>query len=314
MTNRTYTIIGTGAVGGFYGAKLQQAGHQVRFLLRSDYQHVLHKGLIIESVDGDIILPQVEAYNDVQKIPPSDVIIIALKATQNHLLTTLLPPLITANNTVLLLQNGINIEPTIAPLLKHNTLIGGLCFLCANKVGPGHIRHIDYSAIAIGEYTQDYASVGITEKMQAIQADFAPAGIDIQLNEDLLLARWKKLVWNIPYNGLSVVLDARTDEIMANSDALLAVKKLMTEVQLGAKAWGRMIGDDFLEKRRDDTVKMNPYLTSMKLDFDGKRPLELEAIFANTLQMVKAKGIDLPMISLLYHQLKFLDERNRQIN
>jgi 2-dehydropantoate 2-reductase len=313
MTNRTYTIIGTGAVGGFYGAKLQKAGHQVRFLLRSDYQHVFHKGLIVESVDGDIILPQVEAYDDVQKIPPSDVIIIALKATQNHLLKTLLPPsLITENNTILLLQNGINIEPTIAPLLKKNTLIGGLCFLCANKVGPGHIRHIDYSAIAIGEYSQDYASVGITEKMQAIQADFAPAGIDIQLSEDLLLARWKKLVWNIPYNGLSVVLDARTDEIMANNDALFAVKQLMTEVQLGAKAWGRIIGDDFLEKRRDDTVKMNPYLTSMKLDFDGKRPLELEAIFANTLQMVKARGIDLPMISLLYHQLKFLDERNRR--
>ncbi|MGL6283168.1 MAG: 2-dehydropantoate 2-reductase N-terminal domain-containing protein, partial [Microcoleaceae cyanobacterium] len=148
MINRTYTIIGTGAVGGFYGAKLQKAGHQVRFLLRSDYQHVLHKGLIVKSVDGDIILPQVEAYNDVHKIPPSDVIIIALKATQNHLLSTLLPPLITDNNTVLLLQNGINIEPTIAPLLGKNTLIGGLCILCANKVGPGHIRYIDYSAIA----------------------------------------------------------------------------------------------------------------------------------------------------------------------
>lgn len=67
MSNRTYTIIGTGAIGGFYGAKLQKAGHQVRFLLRSDYHHVAANGLIVESVDGDIILPEVDAYNDVKK-------------------------------------------------------------------------------------------------------------------------------------------------------------------------------------------------------------------------------------------------------
>ncbi|MDY6806725.1 MAG: putative 2-dehydropantoate 2-reductase [Cyanobacteriota bacterium] len=309
---KTYAIIGTGAIGGFYGAKLQKAGHKVSFLLRSDYHHVAEKGLTVESVDGDITLPEVDAYNDVKKMPDCDVIVVALKATQNHFLPELLPPLINNNNLVLLLQNGINIEPEIAKLIGDNTLIGGLCFVCSNKVGPGHIRHIDYSAITMGQYAANYQAAGVTEAMGEIAGDLEKAGIPINCSEDLLLARWKKLVWNIPYNGLSVVLNARTDEIMANRDTRFLAEELMREVQLGAKSWGRRIGDRFLEKMLDHTEKMKPYLTSMKLDYDGKRPLELEAIVGNALGMAKEVGVDLPKISVLYRQLKFLDIRNRK--
>lgn len=312
MSNRTYAIIGTGAIGGFYGAKLQKAGHRVSFLLRSDYHHVAEKGLIVESVDGDIILPEIDAYNDVKKMPNSDIVVVALKATQNYLLPELLPPLINENNVVLLLQNGINIEPEIAKIIGDNTLIGGLCFICSNKVGPGKIRHIDYGAITIGQYASNYQGAGVTEQMREIAQDFEKAGISIELNEDLLLARWKKLVWNIPYNGLSVALNARTDEIMANADTRFLAEELMREVQLGAKIWGRIIGDRFIEKMLDHTEKMKPYLTSMKLDYDGKRPLEVEAIVGNPLGMAREAGVDLPRISVLYRQLKFLDLRNRQ--
>lgn len=311
MSNRTYGIIGTGAIGGLYGAKLQKAGHQVSFLLRSDYHHVAEKGLIVESVDGDFTLPEVDAYNDVNKMPNCDVIVVALKATQNHLLPYLLPPLIKKNSVVLLLQNGINIEAEIAKIIGGNTIIGGLCFVCSNKVGPGHIRHIDYGVITIGQYAADDRAAGVTEQMGEIGRDLEKAGIAIELSEDLLLARWKKLVWNIPYNGLSVVLDARTDEIMANSDGRFLAEQLMGEVVAVAQSCGRIIGDRFIEKMLDYTEKMKPYLTSMKLDYDGKRPLEVEAIMGNPLRMAREAGVDLPMISLLYRQLKFLDVKNR---
>ncbi|NES06264.1 MAG: putative 2-dehydropantoate 2-reductase [Okeania sp. SIO2F4] len=311
MSNQTYTIIGTGAVGGLYGAKLQKAGHKVSFLLRSDYQHVAEKGLIIESVDGDFTLPEIDAYNDVKKMPNSDVVVVALKATQNHLLPELLPPLVNKNTVILLLQNGINIEPEIFQIIGSNTLIGGLCFVCSNKVGAGKIRHIDYGTITIGQYFPNNRPAGITEQMGEIAKDFEQAGIPIELSEDLLLARWKKLVWNIPYNGLSVVLDARTDEIMANTDTRFVAEQLMWEVVAGAKSCGRIIDDRFIQKMLDHTEKMKPYLTSMKLDYEGKKPLEVEAIVGNPLQMAKEAGVDLPMISLLYRQLKFLDVRNQ---
>ena len=108
-----------------------------------------------------------------------------------------------------------------------------------------------------------------------------------------------------------MVLDARTDEIMANKDTRFLAEQLMWEVAAGAKSCGRIIDDSFIKKMLDHTEKMKPYLTSMKLDYDGKRPLEIEAIVGNPLRMAKEAGVDLPMISLLYRQLKFLDVRNQ---
>lgn len=178
-------------------------------------------------------------------------------------------------------------------------------------MGAGKIRHIDYGIITIGQYFPNNRAAGITEQMVEIAKDFEQAGIPIELSEDLLLARWKKLVWNIPYNGLSVVLDARTDEIMANTNTRFLVEQLMREVAVGAKSCGRIIDDRFIQKMLDYTEKMKPYLTSMKLDYESNKPLEIEAIVGNPLRMAKEAGVDLPMISLLYRQLKFLDVRNQ---
>ena len=92
---KNYAIIGTGAIGGYYGARLQESGHKVHFLLRSDYEHVRQHGLVVESIKGDWALPKINAYNDPSQMPPADVVIIALKTTQNHLLSKLLLTLIT---------------------------------------------------------------------------------------------------------------------------------------------------------------------------------------------------------------------------
>ncbi len=311
-SQRSYAIIGTGAVGGFYGARLQKAGLDVHYLLHRDYQQVMQSGLIIESVDGDFTLPQVQAYASVEKMPACDVVIVALKTTQNHLLPQLLPPVLKDSGVVLLLQNGLDIESTAFALLNNQTLLSGLCFICSNKVAPGHIRHLDYSAITLGQYGKDYQAQGITEPLRQVAQDFESAGIPMQLTEDLMFARWQKLVWNIPYNGLSVILDARTDEIMGNADSLELVKQLMQEVLAGAKSCDRHIPTSFIDKMLDHTANMKPYKTSMKLDYDHQQPLELNAIFGNPLKLATGKGATLPQITTLYRQLRFLDTRNRQ--
>ena len=149
--NRRYAILGTGAVGGFYGARLQKAGLDVHFLLHNGYEHVSKHGLIVESPDGDFPLPQVHAYNDVNKIPRCDVVVVTLKTTQNHLLPQLLPNIVKDDGVVLVLQNGLGVEPEIAQIVGSERVIGGLCFLCSNKVGPGHIRHLDYKEIKLAE-------------------------------------------------------------------------------------------------------------------------------------------------------------------
>jgi 2-dehydropantoate 2-reductase len=308
MSERSYAILGTGALGGFYGAKLQKAGLDVHFLLKSDYQYVSQRGLVIESKDGDFTLPQVKAYHDVEKMPQCDVVVVALKTTQNHLLPQMLPSVVKDDAVVLILQNGLAVEEEVAKIVSNVSIIGGLCFLCSNKVGAGHIRHLDYGQITLGEYASGYNSCGITDKMRQIADEFTTAGISIELTEDLLLGRWKKLIWNIPYNGLSVILNATTDELMVIDHTRKLVEQLMYEVVAGAKSYGRIIPDSFIQTMLDYTVKMKPYRTSMKIDYDERRPLEVEAIFGNPLRKAEAAGVNLPQINCIYQQLKFLDQ------
>jgi 2-dehydropantoate 2-reductase len=308
-----YAVIGTGALGGFYGARLQQAGAEVHFLLHRDYEYVKAHGLRVESPDGNFTLPHVNAYHCSQAMPLCDVAIVALKTTQNHLLPQLLPPVLKDTGVVLVLQNGLGVEADIASLVGCDRVIGGLCFICSNKLGPGHIRHLDYKAITLGEYAPDYVPVGVTPRLQAIAADFERAGIPIELADDLYLARWKKLVWNIPFNGLSVILRATTEAIMADEYAHQLVVQLMHEVIAGATACDRSIPASFIEVMLEHTAKMPPYRTSMKIDYDERRPLEVEAIFGNPLRTVAARGRSLPQITTLYQQLKFLDAQNQRV-
>lgn len=310
--NRNYAIVGTGALGGFYGARLQKAGLEVNFLLRSDYDRVKKHGLSIDSPEGDFTLPRVRAFHDAHKMPKCDVVIVALKTTQNHLLPKLLPSLLKDDGVVLVLQNGLNTEPEVAKIVGSERVVGGLCFLCSYKVGPGHICHLDYGTITLGEYAKNYQPIGITNRLHQIAIDFKRAHIPIKMSEDLLLSRWKKLVWNIPYNALSVILNARTDELMANPDTLILVEQIMTEVVAGAKSCDRIIPDDFIQHMLDYTHKMKPYRTSMKIDYDESRPLEIEAILGNPIRVAEKAGIKLPQIGVLYRMLKFVDAQRQE--
>lgn len=296
---RSYAVIGAGALGGFYGARLQRAGCAVHFLLHSDYDHVRQHGWIVESKDGDFTLPKVNVYRDARDLPACDVVIVALKATHNHLLPELLP----ATGDILLMQNGLDGEELIAGIVGPERVLGGLCFLCSNKIGPGHIRHVDYGLVALGEF----ATRGVSDRLRAIAADMNQAGIKTQLLDDLRVARWNKLVWNIPYNGLSVILNANTDVLMANPDSRRLVELIMREVVADAQACGVPVEDAMVPKMLDYTDKMTPYRTSMKIDFDAGRPMEVEAIFGNPLRAAQAAGVASPLLETLYRQLAFLN-------
>jgi len=308
---RQYAVIGAGAIGGFYGACLQKAGFDVHFLLRGDYEYVKEQGLTIFSTWGNFTLPQVNAYNQVETMPACDVVLIALKTTQNNLLPHLLPPLLKPGTVVITLQNGLGVEPEISAIVGDKIeVLGGLCFVCSNKIGLGQIHHLDYGQIQLGTYGNNHQAQGITPTMHQIAADFEKANIPIQLAENLLLARWKKLVWNIPYNGLSVVLDATTDAIMKDSYGRQLAEQLMREVVAGAAGYGAEINESFIQKMLDYTIKMKPYRTSMKIDYDCHRPLEIEAMFGNPMRAAQKANIAVPKITMLYQQLKFLDARN----
>ena len=300
---KQFAIIGTGAVGGYYGGLLQRAGFDVHFLLNSDYSHVQQHGLVIESPKGDFQLPQVNAYNDPRKMPRCDVVVVALKTTANHILKDILPHVLKADGIVLTLQNGLGSDEFIAKFIGTERVIGGLCFLCASKTAPGHIQHFDYGLITLGKYRNDGQPGGITPELEELGNAMQSARIDIQLIEDLPLARWKKLVWNIPFNGLSVVKNALTDVLVRDPETRALCETLMSEVAAAAAACTRPIDPAFIKKMMTNTEKMEPYATSMKLDFDRGNPMEIESIYGQPLRAAKAAGIPMPETEKLYHQL-----------
>jgi 2-dehydropantoate 2-reductase len=307
LKTRRYAILGTGALGGFYGARLCRSGADVHFLLHSDFEHVRQHGLVVDSKDGDFVLPKVQAYSDVREMPRCDVAVVALKATQNHLLPSLLPPVLADDGVVLLMQNGLGGEEEAARAVPGHEVLGGLCFLCSNKVGPGHIRHLDYGSVRFAEYAADSAPAEVSDRTRGIAQDFADAGIQVDVKEDLVLARWQKLVWNVPMSGLSVVLNADTQALMADPHTRALAEDIMNEVVTGARACGRHIHDSFVRKMIDMTLAMPAYWASMKIDFDEGKPMEVEAIYGNPLRAARGTGVALPLIETLYRQLKFLD-------
>ena len=311
MATLLYAIIGTGAVGGYYGALLQRAGCDVHFLLHSDYEHVRRHGLRIDSKNGNFKLPKVHAYRRACDLPRCDVAIVALKATANRLLPDILPRAVKPGGTIVLLQNGFGAEATVARVAPGREVIGGMSFICSNKIGPGHIRHLDYGLVTLAPYCRTGRG-RITARMRRIARDLERAGVPVTLFNDLVLARWKKLVWNIPFNGLSVVLDMDTRALMRNPEVRRLSLNLMNETVAGAAALGQKIPPTFVRKMMTHTEKMKPYKTSMKLDYDHKRPMELEAIYGEPLRAAAKKSVSLPTIQMLYNLLKFMDINNRK--
>lgn len=306
----SYAIIGTGAVGGYYGSLLQRSGKEVHFLLHSDFDHVKRHGLTIASKDGDFALFPVNAYANPYDLPRCDVAIVALKATANGILPNILPSVLNEKGIVLLLQNGFGQEELISAIGGVKTIVAGLCFICTTKTGPGLICHQDYGSVTLSQYRNDNGPCGITQVMQHLAADLAAAGVSVDMHPDLVDARWRKLVWNIPFSGLTTLFQIDTAHVVNSLPLQRLARDLMLEVVEGAFALGRSIPEFFIDKMIKNTQKMHPYFPSMKLDFDARKPLELDAMYNKPLEAAAARGKRLTRIAMLYEELSFLQEKS----
>lgn len=304
-------VIGSGAIGGFYGSMLARAGFEVHFLLRSEYEAVRDHGLRIESAVHGLLHQQVRAYACVSDMPPCDWLLIGTKATHNTELAPLIRQAAAPGARVVLLQNGLGVEEQLRLALRDDLhLLGGLCFICVNRQAPGVIRHQALGLINLGYHSGPPGSAA-----QVIAAEgaalFNAAGIDSQPMEDVAQARWQKLVWNVPYNGLSVLLQASTRALMKDPASRALIRDLMDEVILGAQACGLVLPADYADHLLRVTDQMPDYWPSMHHDHVHRRPLELQAIYAEPLARAQRAGCHLPKIEALYQALLFIDQRNR---
>jgi 2-dehydropantoate 2-reductase len=298
-----YAVIGTGAIGGYYGGMLAKSGKEVHFLFHSDYDEVKRNGFGIDSVNGDFTLNPVLAYRNTTDMPSCDVVLVCLKSTNNQLLKNMLSPLIHINTLVVMIQNGLGIEAALQEEFPALSVAGGMAFICSNKTTAGRVSHLAYGKLSVGIHSITGRNV-----LETVVSDFIAAGVETEL-VDLPVARWKKLVWNIPYNGMTVVLNTTTDKLMKNPHTRELSYKLMLEViRAGNKAGdgNYFIPESFADEMLAMTDRMVPYSPSMKLDFDAQRPMEINYIYTQPVRIAREAGFDMPRTAMLEKQLQFI--------
>ena len=296
----TYSVIGSGAVGGYYGGRLAKAGRTVRFLLRSDYEYVREHGLQVDSVDGSFHLQPLEAYNDTRAMPKSDVVLVALKTTTNHRLPQLLAPIVDEKTLVVLIQNGIGVEADVQQMFPNLQLVAGLAFICSAKTSPGRVSHQCYGSINFGNYSASPEAVAL------LLDDFLQAGVKAA-EVPYLEARWRKAVWNMPFNGMTVALNTSTDQLLRCPATRLLIRRQMLEVVGAARAQGvEALTDDFADEMLRMTDAMVPYSPSMKLDYDFHRAMEIHYLYTRPIEEARRAGFAMPRLAMLEAELKFL--------
>ena len=294
-------VVGAGAVGSYYGGILAYAGEDVHFLLRSDYEAVCEQGMRIIRHGRDEFTIQPQVYNDSAKMGTFDVVIIAAKTTANDALVEVVRPLVGEGTVILTLQNGMGNAEHWAKLAGGlERVMAGLCFVCINRTGPGIIENFMPGSITLAK------GVGAPqERTRDFAARLLRAGSPMRLADNLEEALWKKLVWNVPFNGLTIAAGGIDCGTVLASEALTSeVNALMREVQAAAAAYGHIIHDHFLAKQLEVTYPMKDYKPSSLIDYLDDKPVEVEAIWGVPLERAKAKGVAVPKMEMLHALLE----------
>ena len=299
-TFKSVAVVGSGAIGLYYGGRFAAAGEDVRFLLRADFEAISRGGLKVESVHGDFEVRRVQAFRSAEEIGPVDLVIVAWKATANGCLGEVLPPLLHADTQVLTLQNGLGNCESIAAITGPDRVLGGLCFVCINRITPGLVKHSAGARVDLGEWQPD-----LTCRAAEIARRFKAAGVPAVAVANLRQAQWEKLVWNIPFNGLSVAEGGvTTDVLLASPDTEREIRVLMAEVIAAGRALGLDLSDDMIDYNINRTRPMGPYRTSSMIDFVEGREVEVIPIWEEPVRRALAAGCPMPHTAELLRRIR----------
>jgi len=288
-------VIGSGAIGCFYGSKLMEVGHEVHFLMRGDLETVREWGLTIRSGGEERNFSQVHIHPDSESIGPCDLILIGLKATANSEYKRLIEPLLGLDTLLLTLQNGLGSDEALGELFGRERIIGGLCFVCLNRVAPGVVEHFGHGTLSIGALQREPHPA-----VERLVAAFGETGIETKAVTDLAAERWRKLVWNVPFNGLSIAAGGLTvEDILRDENLARAARDLMLEVIAAARALGHRIDAEYADFQIERSRPMGPYRPSSLIDWQAGRPVEVDAIWAEPLRRARKAGVETPRLELL---------------
>ncbi len=303
LPNFRIAVVGAGSIGGYYGAKLGYFGRDVHFLMRGDLREARRFGIRVQGPKENFRLAKVQCYSSTEEIGPCDLVLIALKTTANDALLQLIPPLLKPGTMLLTLQNGLGNEEFLAAHFGAERVLGALCFVCLVRETRGIITQYGHGRIVLGEY-QDYPR----PRTHEVAWEFKRCGVVCSVAENLSRERWRKLVWNIPFNGLALTAGGLdTAAILANDSLRADVLALMDEVIAAANRCGHFLPTAEALEQIKRTEKMGAYKPSTLIDFEAGKAIELEAIWGEPLRRARERGAEMPRLAALYEQLRDLN-------
>jgi 2-dehydropantoate 2-reductase len=286
----------------YYGAKLAQSGVPVTFLARRDLAHLQKHGVQIRCPYGDFHLQPVRAFGSSEEIGPVDLVLVCLKTTANADLKKLIPPLLSPNTVVCTLQNGLGNEEFLATIAGKERVLGGVCHVCVSRPEPGVARNLACTDIKFSDL-----SGGDTPRARSLAKIFSAAGVGCTVAPSIGSARWYKLVWNVPFNGLGIAGGPggrNTHQVLEDPSLLQEAKDLMAEVLAASARLGYPQDPNLIEKEISRTRTMGHYKSSSQLDWEAGKPVELESIWGEALRQGTAAGVAMPHLQKLYDQLR----------
>jgi len=338
----TVAIVGSGAVGSYYGARLWEGGnYNVKFHMRGEhYQECQANGLNVTSIDGDIFIPPTKlmAYEDTADIGPVDWVIVALKSSSLQVIPKLIVPLLTKTTRVLVIMNGLVEDDLLSMLAKEtNTdsndnelccgaVYGGMALICSNRLRPGRIDH-SYAGLLTGGVATASSASGASNvfdpsHQEAFEMLWKDTKQSIAFEPILLRGRWMKNMWNLPFNTISVAMGGITvdkivtdpglrslaytimDETIAIANADLAFHGHADDDNHDDDSTSIWLNEQDKEKMMAFTDIMGPYKTSTMLDLTNRRAMEVQYLFRKPLERAKALNVPAPHLETLVLQVE----------
>lgn len=292
-------MVGTGALGGWYAGLLAKAGNDVSCLARRDAEVLQRDGVLLRDAQSQQRVRFTKVAKLASDLGKFDLVIVATKTTANATLPELVQTLAAPGATLVTLQNGMGNAEVLSSMAGSEAVVAGLCFVCINRISPGVIEntlpgHIRFAA-AVGP---------ANPRVQALTNLFKDAGVDARADESLEATLWRKLCWNIPFNGLAIAGGGlTTDRILADPELARRARNLMLEVQAAAAACGHPFSAQHLEHQFTLTAGMGPYAPSSLIDFQNGQPVEVDAIWSLPLDRGQAAGVVMPELQRLRQEI-----------
>lgn len=302
-------VVGTGAIGALYGGMLARAGAEVSVVCRSDHDAVVAGGYDIRTSWGDFVFRPARVLREAGEAQPApDYVLLAVKTVRGLDRAALIRGAVGPHTTIVLVGNGIGIEQEIAEAFPSNELVSVLAFVAASRTGPAQVRHHALGRLAMGNYPR-----GASAATRTLAGLFVAAGVPCEVQTEIAASRWLKNLWNIAFNPISVLGGAMdTRAILAPAEGREFVARVMREAAAVAAANGHPIADHVIEDTIASTRAQSPYKTSMALDYEAGRPMEIEPILGNVVRSARAHGVAVPSLEALYALARMVEERGPQ--